>query len=516
MVGSDLVTSVTWQFWVGASSASTAVDTSHGPILDVNGDGFADLLIGGDGATTTTRAGGAHLYFGAKQVSVASWNAAASSSRTDLSLPEEDGFGQQVANAGDVNGDGFADFLIASYGVATGSNVVHFYFGSATPRAADWSGTAPPGRIDLVNPGAASGFGNVMAAAGDVNGDGFADFVIGSGLVGNTPGAAYLYLGSATPGAAGWNGSAATARIELVDPATATDSFGSAVAGAGDINGDGFADFVVSAIAQGPGAARVYLGGADVSAADWNGASAGRRIDLVGPDSAHEQFGYAVAATGDVNGDGFGDFVIGANEAAYFYLGSATPGPAGWLGSPAASRIDLGDAGSPLGFGSTAAGAGDVNGDGFTDFVIGISGFQTNVGAAELYLGSAAPSAASWNGAGARRIRLTSPDGADVYSWALGGGGDINGDLNADFLVNSLYASVVHVYLGSTTASGTGWNGGAPGLRLDLSGPGDVIGFGAALAGEEPTCTARYSLWPRHSARCSHRAAARRAPSRSR
>src|SRR6185503_8539818 len=142
-------------------------------------------------------------------------------------------------------------------------------------------------------------------------------------------------------------------------------------------------------------------------------------------------------AAGDVNGDGYADFVVGSIESAHVYLGSATPAPAAWLGPSAPSRIDLTTATAADDFfGATSLGTGDVNGDGYTDFVVGAFGFQTNVGAAELYLGSPTPSSSSWNGANpSRRVHLSAPNGSAIFAGTIGGGGDIDGDLNSDFAI---------------------------------------------------------------------------------
>jgi hypothetical protein len=140
-----------------------------------------------------------------------------------------------VASAGDVNGDGYADFLVGSYGASSGSGSAHLYLGAAMPSLAVWNGTTPSSRINLANPdGASARFGASAANAGDVNGDGYADFLIGAHDASSMAGAAQLYLGAATPSATAWNGTPATGRIDLANPDGASARFGVSVASAGD------------------------------------------------------------------------------------------------------------------------------------------------------------------------------------------------------------------------------------------------------------------------------------------
>src|SRR5262249_60353654 len=101
--GARMGSSAPWKFWVGKSSASNGVDTSNGAILDVNGDGYPDLLIGAD--TAGAGAGTAHLYLGSATVSVTEWNAASTATRIDLIGPDSASasFGYSVSSAGDIN-----------------------------------------------------------------------------------------------------------------------------------------------------------------------------------------------------------------------------------------------------------------------------------------------------------------------------------------------------------------------------------------------------------------------------
>ena len=191
--GGQAVSSATWQFCVGWSSASNPVDTSNGALLDVNGDGYADFIVGAPGSFHGI--GAVYVYLGSATASATDWNGAAPAAYIELFGGGAGHFGSAVASAGDVNGDGYADFLVGPVGVgSTGS--ARLYLGSASPSAADWSGPGATRRIDLLGPVPGSaGFGTSVAGAGDVNGDGYADFVIGGG----GSGGAHVYFGSAYP-----------------------------------------------------------------------------------------------------------------------------------------------------------------------------------------------------------------------------------------------------------------------------------------------------------------------------
>ncbi len=178
-------------------------------------------------------------------------------------------YGTAVATAGDVNGDGYDDILVGAPGPETdeqGRGRVFVYHGSASGlRTAPSAGTGPSPKPDgqIVFAQAGARFGSAVATAGDVNADGFADVLIGAPRYDNSErneGAVFVYHGSA-------NGLSTTANWRA-ERNQAHAVFGTSVASAGDVNGDGYRELVIGAPwfdAAGndeSGAAVVYPGGA--------------------------------------------------------------------------------------------------------------------------------------------------------------------------------------------------------------------------------------------------------------
>jgi len=311
-------------------------------------------------------------------------------------------------------------------------------------------------------------FGAAVAGAGDVNGDGYDDLIVGSPGYSVGTGAAYVFLG-----AAGGVDVGSAIQLAASDGAI-LDSFGVAVAGAGDVNGDGYDDVLVGSAREGsPGVAYLYLGSAA-------GIDSATELQLAASDGVDDDgFGVAVAGVGDVDGDGYGDVAVGAPSAdsgagaAYLYTGSASG-----LDASRQQRLALTTSGSSDALGSALAGAGDVNGDGYDDLVVGARGRGTT-GAVVLY-----PGGPSGLGSG---TELTATVAAmdDAFGVAVAGVGDVDGDGHDDVLVGASGAD-----FGGSSAGAAFYLPGSAG-GLDSAGeaillPSDSFGsdrFGLAVGG---------------------------------
>jgi hypothetical protein len=392
-------TSPVWEVRVGARSS--AVDRSWGTIVDPNGDGFADVLVAAQAATTAS-------FFAS--------TGKAGVTTTPISLSA--GGSTSAASAGDVNGDGFADVVVGwdSGGATSGS--VSVYMGGP-------GGPATTAALTLIGPGGGgSTFGGAVASAGDIDGDGYADVVVGAkrdpNLNGVSVGAIYIYRGSATG-----LSSAPSTRIQ----APASGYFGGAVASAGDVDGNGYADVIVGAPLS--NAAYVYLGSAA-------GLSSTNVVTYSG--AASSSFGSSVSGADDLNGDGYADIIVGAPGsasgaagAAFVYLGSASG-----LGTTAvnpASKLPNSN------FGSSVAGAGDVNGDGFADVIVG--GYSSTE--ACIYQGSATTVVPF----GAFVSPVTVLGGGSEFGIWVAGLGDVDGNGYSDVAVGSISAPLATVFNGA-------------------------------------------------------------------
>lgn len=290
-------------------AASDYSGNSVASVGDLNGDGLGDIVIG-----APWYSGGGYNYGGQTYVifgQSSGWAMDTNLSNASASYlgNSANGYaGNAVAGAGDVNGDGKKDFLIGAYG----ANKAYLILGKSSGWAMDTSLTNSDANFSGESSGDQAGI--AVAGIGDINNDGFDDIAIGAHYdddAGNNAGQVYIILGKASGWANNTNLSAADASYW---GEAASDMAGSSVSGAGDVNNDGFADFLIGAYgndAGGAGAGQVYLilGKASGWAMDVGLANAD--ASFIG-EAASDTVGIGLDGAGDVNGDGFDDIIIGA------------------------------------------------------------------------------------------------------------------------------------------------------------------------------------------------------------
>lgn len=375
---------------------------------DVNNDGYDDIIVGAGGNDTGgTDAGQSYIFFGGPKMNLTPDVTFTGASPDDL-------FGTLVSGAGDVNGDGYDDVIAGSpqndsAGDNAGSAYI-FFGGQAMDSVPD---------VNMTGEATCDWFGYSVSGAGDVNGDGYDDVLIGAernAAGGPNAGRAYLYYG----------GRNMDNIPDVVFSGYATEYLGFSTSGAGDLNADGYDDVIVGAYGSewaymDAGKAYVYLGGpamdnfADVT---LNGSS---------PD---DNFGVSVAGVGDVNGDGYDDVAVGAADwntnmtgrMEVFFGGRNMDG-----------RPDVIMKGSYEfdSFGISISGAGDVNNDGYDDIIAGAENNNTGVpsgGRAYIFHGGAAMDGrwdAAFNGTVADQH----------FGRPVSAAGDVNNDSCDEFLI---------------------------------------------------------------------------------
>ena len=380
---------------------------------------------------------------------------------SDASTNDE--YGYLSARAGDLNGDGYSDVLVATSGDGDNGDlgVVYVYYGSS-------------GGLDTTTEERLSGFetsGSILdvrdwiSGAGDVNGDGYNDVIIGAPREDtdgySSKGAAYVYYGSSS----GLDGTSAD-KITFSDSNSYAD-FGCAVSGAGDVDGDGYDDVIVGATGYVPQDG-YDVGGAFVYYGSSSGISSSEDRIIASNSTLYDYFGADVASAGDLNGDGYDDVLVAAlDKDPYIYYGSSS-------GIDTDTEVQLDDGGlGPL------AGAGDLNGDGYDDIAVGCwYGLCAGV---YIYYGGAAGVDVTDG------TKLNTVDGAVNIDMGIviDAAGDVNADGYADVVVgapddddNGSNSGAIYVYYGSSAGLSS-----SNGEKVLASDGASEDSFGTSVAG---------------------------------
>ncbi len=449
---------------------------------DVNGDGYADLVIGAPyypsgnpyGGTSCNCKGRSYVVFGGP--GVGSSGTIALSNLTGANGFKLDGennndeSGISVSTAGDINGDGHADLLIGAPCYLSGypSNCKgrsYVVFGGPE--------VGSHGMIALSNLTGVNGFkldgendndksGYSVSAAGDINGDGIADLLIGAfGYPNkNAKGRSYVVFGG--PGVGGSNGTIALSNLTgangfKLDGENNGDDSGWSVSTAGDVNGDGYADLLIGAVTypnfNAKGRSYVVFGGpgssVDILLSSLNGTNG---FKLEGENNG-DNSGYSVSGAGDVNGDGYTDLLIGApgypsgkyKGRSYVVFGGPEVGSDGMIALSDLTGVNgfkLDGENNQEWSACSVSGAGDINGDGYGDLTIGASMASGTKGRSYVVFGGLEINGngviALSNLIGANGFKLDGERAYDQIGHSVSTAGDINGDGVDDLLIGAV------------------------------------------------------------------------------
>ncbi len=440
---------------------------------DINGDGIDDVIIGARGAGPNGfQSGASYVVFGQDSGFGASLELADLNGANGFVLngvSAIDRAGDSVSAAGDINGDGIDDLIIgAPYVDSNGSDSGASYvvFGNGSGFSSSLNLTDLDGSNGFVLNGVDTNgqSGRSVSATGDINGDGIDDLIIGAPYAGSNGSASYVVFGKNS----GFGASLELADLNgtdgfVLNGVADLDSSGISVSAAGDINGDGIDDLIIGA----PYADSNFISSGDSYVVFGNGSGFSSSLNLADLDgsngfvlngvAANDRSGFSVSAAGDINGDGFDDLIIGAFRAGPNGIYSGASYLVFGKSSGFGAALNLADLNGSNGFvlngvaasnfsGRSVSAAGDINGDGFDDVIIGARGADTNgssSGASYVVFG---------NGSGfSSSLNLTDLDGSngfvlngvaanDYSGSSVSAAGDVNGDGMDDLIIGAFRA----------------------------------------------------------------------------
>lgn len=347
---------------------------------DVDDDGIADVLVGAYRASANS--GRVRVYSGATGAEIYTFSGGTFG---DL-------FGYSVSGIGDIDSDGHDDMIIGIPGADTNgldSGTAVVLSGANSAALLTFHGSTP-----------GENFGTAVANAGDVNNDGIADVIVGSMLAdsnGSDSGSLRVYSG------------VTGALLYAIDGGSPGDNLGFTVAGAGDVNNDGFDDFIAGApLDNSAGTATIYSGATGAVLHSWQGGSPGVR------------FGHSVSGAGDTNADGFADVLVGAP------FDAAAAGSATLFSGADGSVLRVIAGASNAQSGWSVRRAGNVDSDAVPDLIVGAPADSGGAGSATVYSGAS----------GAVIYRLTG-DSSDAFGSSVCGAGDLNNDGTDDVIIGA-------------------------------------------------------------------------------
>ncbi|CAB5495011.1 FG-GAP-like repeat-containing protein [Bathymodiolus thermophilus thioautotrophic gill symbiont] len=436
------LTSIAQGFVMNGESAGDFSGRSVSSAGDVNGDGLDDLIVGAFNADPDNKsnAGKSYVVFGKKDKVAVDLSTIASGTGGFVINGEsaEDNSGISVSSAGDVNGDGLDDLIVGANLSESYAGKSYVVFGKTDGSAVNLSVIAAgTGGFVINGENANDNSGISVSSAGDVNGDGLDDLIIGAYRTENQTGRSYVVFGKKDKDAVSLSIIASGTGGFVINGENEDDLSGRSVSSAGDVNGDGLDDLIVGAYKADPnskdkaGKSYVVFGKTNESAVDLSAIASASDTGgfVINGESAEDNSGISVSSAGDVNGDGLDDLIVGA-----FWADPASKTSAGKsyvvFGKTNGSAVDL----SVIASGTDGFVINGENANDFSGYSVSSAGDVNGDGLDDLVVGAYYADPDSKSDAGKSYVVFGKTNGSavDLSVIASGAGGFVINGENAD------------------------------------------------------------------------------------